>query len=62
MYEMNCHFQDAWATMLACVKSMIGVDGKVMLLGEWHKFNKTRLRHLLSFHFQIIFFGKRFRI
>jgi len=57
MYGTNCHFQDAWATKLACVKSMVGVDGKVLLPGEWQKFNKTRLRHFLNFDFQIIFLG-----
>jgi glutaredoxin-related protein len=35
MYETNCHFQDAWATKLACVKSMVGVHGKVLLPSEW---------------------------
>jgi hypothetical protein len=35
MYEMNCHFQDAWTTKLACVKFMVNVDGKMLLLGEW---------------------------
>ncbi len=59
MYEMNCHFQDAWTTKLACVKFMVNVDGKMLLLGEWQKFNKTRLRHLLNFDFQIIFWGER---
>jgi hypothetical protein len=43
MYELNCHFQDAWVTKLVCVKSMVGFDGKVMLLSGWKKINETKL-------------------
>ncbi len=38
---------------------MVGVDGKVLLPCEWQKFNKTKLRHLFDFDFQIIFWGER---
>ncbi len=29
MYEVNCHFQDPWATKLFWVEYVVGVDGKI---------------------------------
>jgi hypothetical protein len=29
MYELNCHFQNSWASKLPSAKFVMGVDGKV---------------------------------